>query len=96
MSQKTYQITLNFEQVLDLVKQLPQSDKIRLSQELEKESLTPQSTQLLETFIEEEDRAKAWEKWFKDVALLKITPTKPASEYQQLLLNKYRQQGLEL
>jgi histidyl-tRNA synthetase len=96
MSRKIYQITLNFEQVLDLIKQLSQSDKIRLSQELEKERLTPQSTQLLETFVEEEDRAEAWGKWFEDVDLLKITPTKPVSEYQQLLLNKYRQQGLEL
>ena len=34
MSRKTYQLTLNFDQILDLVKQLPQSDKIRLIQEL--------------------------------------------------------------
>jgi hypothetical protein len=96
MSQKTYQLTLNFDQILDLIKQLPQIDKIRLSKELEKETLNPQLTQLLETFVGEEDLAKAWEKWFENVDLLKITPTEPVSEYQQLLLNKYREQGLEL
>jgi hypothetical protein len=36
MSQKTYQLTLNFDEILDLVKQLPQVDKIRLGKELEK------------------------------------------------------------
>lgn len=44
----------------------------------------------------QEDVAKAWEKWFETVGLLKVTQTERASEYQQLLRNKYRQQGLEL
>jgi len=34
MNQKTYQLTLNFDQILDLVKQLPESDKIKLSKVL--------------------------------------------------------------
>ncbi len=34
----TYQISLNFEQILELVQQLPPVDKLRLSQELEKET----------------------------------------------------------
>ena len=50
MSQKTYQLTLNFDQILDLVKQLPESEKLQLSQELEKETLNQKLTQLLETF----------------------------------------------
>ena len=50
MSQKTYQLALNFDQILDLVKQLPESEKIQLSQELEKETLNQKLTQLLETF----------------------------------------------
>ncbi|NCQ93671.1 MAG: hypothetical protein GPJ19_24250 [Microcystis aeruginosa LG13-13] len=50
MNQKTYQLTLNFDQILDLVKQLPESDKIQLSKELEKETLNHKLTQLLETF----------------------------------------------
>ena len=54
MNQKTYQLTLNFDQILDLVKQLPESDKIKLSQELEKETLNHKLTQLLETFKTDE------------------------------------------
>lgn len=54
MSQKTYQLTLNFEQILDLVKQLPENDKIQLSRELEKETLNQKLTQLLETFKTDE------------------------------------------
>ncbi len=44
----------------------------------------------------QDDVAKAWEKWFEGVEHLKVMPTEPASEYHQLLLNKYRKQGLEL
>ena len=49
MIQKSYQATLNFDQILDLVKQLPKNDKIRLSKELEKDTLDQTLTQLLET-----------------------------------------------
>ncbi len=45
---------------------------------------------------QQEDIAKAWEKWFETVDNLEVNPTEPVSEYQQLLLNKYRKQGLEL
>jgi hypothetical protein len=38
MNFNTYQISLNFEQILELVKQMPQADKVRLSKELEKET----------------------------------------------------------
>lgn len=38
----------------------------------------------------------AWSRWFEAVDRLDATSHEPASEYQQLLLNKYRQQGLEL
>jgi hypothetical protein len=54
MSQKTYQLNLNFDQILDLVKQLPESDKIQLSKELEKETLNQKLTQFLETFKTDE------------------------------------------
>ncbi|MFM7711565.1 MAG: type II toxin-antitoxin system VapB15 family antitoxin [Microcystis sp.] len=54
MNPKTYQLTLNFDQILDLVKQLPESDKIQLSKELEKETLNHKLTQLLETFKTDE------------------------------------------
>lgn len=42
----------------------------------------------------EDDIAKTWAKWFEEVDRLEVRTTDPANEYQQLLLNKYRQQGL--
>ena len=43
-----------------------------------------------------DDIAKAWAQWFEEVDRLEVRTNQPESEYQQLLLNKYRQQGLEL
>lgn len=44
-----------------------------------------------------EDMAKAWAKWFEEVDRLEVIPRDiDQSEYQQHLLNKYRQQGLDL
>lgn len=43
-----------------------------------------------------DDLAKAWAKWFEEVDRLEVMTNQPESEYQQVLLNKYRQQGLEL
>ncbi len=40
MTQANYQISVNFEQILSLVNQLSINDKIRLTKELEKETLT--------------------------------------------------------
>jgi len=54
MIPKTYQPTLNFDQILDLVNQLPRNDKIRLSKELKKDTLDQTLTQLLETFKTDE------------------------------------------
>ena len=54
MKQKTYKLTLNFDQMLDLVNQLPESDKIKLSKELVKETVNQELTQLLETFKTDE------------------------------------------
>lgn len=44
----------------------------------------------------QEDVARVWQRWFESVDYLEITPSDPISDYQQLLLDKYRQQGLEL
>jgi hypothetical protein len=44
----------------------------------------------------QDDITKAWAKWFDEVERLEVSTTEHNSEYQQLLLNKYRQQGLEL
>jgi hypothetical protein len=54
MTPASYQLSLNFEQVLALVKQLPYPEKFRLSQELEKEVLNSQLTALLESFKTDE------------------------------------------
>ena len=50
----TYQISLNFEQILELVQQLPLAEKLRLSKELEKETRDRKSTELLEAFQTDE------------------------------------------
>ncbi|MEH1779586.1 MAG: hypothetical protein V7K67_03880 [Nostoc sp.] len=50
MLQNTYQLLLTFEQILTLVKQLSDSEKLLLSKELEKETLNKKLTQLLEVF----------------------------------------------
>ncbi len=45
---------------------------------------------------QQDEIVKAWDTWFEAVEQLEVKPTEPFSEYQQLLLNKYRKQGLEL
>jgi len=44
------QVDLSFNQILDLVKQLPVKEKIKLSKELEKEGISSKLTGLLKTF----------------------------------------------
>lgn len=39
---------------------------------------------------------QAWMQWFEAGDHLEIVSNQPNSDYQQLLLTKYRQQGLEL
>lgn len=48
--QDTYQLSLSFDQILALVKQLSDAEKLRLSQELEKDTRSQKLTQLLESF----------------------------------------------
>jgi hypothetical protein len=43
-------ISLGFDQILDLVRQLPKSQKIKLSRELEKEIVGTKITALLKSF----------------------------------------------
>ena len=47
MLQNTYQLPLTFDQILSLVKQLSNSEKLLLSKELEKETLNNKLTELL-------------------------------------------------
>ena len=50
MKTLTYTIDLGFDQILDLVRQLPKKEKIRLSKELEREIIDAKLTALLKTF----------------------------------------------
>lgn len=44
----------------------------------------------------EEDIAATWAKWFEAVEQLEISAIEPSSDYPNFLLDKYRQQGLDL
>lgn len=46
----SYQVQLNFNQIVQLVKQLPANDKIKLSKELEKDAVNSKLTRLLKSF----------------------------------------------
>jgi hypothetical protein len=50
MKTGTYNIDLGFNQILDLVRQLPKKEKIRLSKELEREIIDAKLTALLKIF----------------------------------------------
>lgn len=50
MKTKNFNISLNFNQILELVKQLPPKQKIKLSKELEKETIDSKLTEILEAF----------------------------------------------
>jgi hypothetical protein len=50
MKTETYNVGLGFDQILDLVKQLPKKEKMRLSKELEKEIVDSKLTTLLKAF----------------------------------------------
>lgn len=50
MSVQTYKMNLKFEQVLDLVRQLSPKEKVKLSNELEKDVKEKRLTSLMEAF----------------------------------------------
>jgi hypothetical protein len=50
MKTGTYNIDLEFEQILDLVRQLPKKEKLRLSKELERDIIDAKLTELLKAF----------------------------------------------
>jgi hypothetical protein len=54
MKTGTYNIDLGFDQILDLVKQLPRKEKLRLSKELEREIIDAKLTALLKAFKTDE------------------------------------------
>lgn len=44
----------------------------------------------------QEEFGHVWERWFEVTNQLDVTPARTTREYQELLLEKYRQQGLDL
>ena len=64
------------------------------------DSITHNHQARIASYSPEGDRSEAWTRWFQVTDSLEITaettPTAPTSEYQQHLLSKYRQQGLDL
>ena len=54
MESGTYQISLKFNQILELVRQLSLKEKIKLSKELEKETVNNKLTELLNIFQTDE------------------------------------------
>jgi hypothetical protein len=50
----SYKISLSFSQILEVVKQLPVNEKIKLSKELEKETKNKKLTELLNSFKTDE------------------------------------------
>jgi len=54
MNSTSYRISLSYNQVLDLVKQLPIKDKAKLSKELAKEAIDKKLSRLLNSFQTDE------------------------------------------
>lgn len=50
MKTESFNISLTFNQILELVKQLPPKQKIKLLKELEKETIDSKLTEILEAF----------------------------------------------
>jgi hypothetical protein len=62
MKTETYNIDLGFNQILDLVRQLPKKEKMRLSKELEREVVDAKLTALLKAFKTDDLDQKAIDK----------------------------------
>lgn len=54
MSLETFKISLSYSQILELVKQLPQKDKVKLSRELAREVKDKRLSRLLNSFRTDE------------------------------------------
>lgn len=54
MKTGTYNIDLGFDQILELVRQLPKKEKLRLSKELERDIIDAKLTSLLKAFKTDE------------------------------------------
>ena len=54
MSTSTFKLKLSYNQILDIVKQLPAKEKLKLTKELAKETVDQQLTDLLASFQTDE------------------------------------------
>ena len=54
MRAEPYKLSLSFNQILDLVRQLPKKQKIKLSKELEKDTISNKLSDLLQSFKTDE------------------------------------------
>lgn len=54
MGAESFKLTLTFNQILDLVRQLPKRQKIKLTRELEKETIDSKLSDLLQSFKTDE------------------------------------------
>ena len=54
MENSSFKINLTYNQVLDLVRQLPKKDKAKLSNELAKETIDKRLTRILSSFAAED------------------------------------------
>ena len=54
MNTDIYKISLNYEQILELVKQLPKKERAKLSKELAKDAIDARLTRLLKSFSTDE------------------------------------------
>ena len=49
-----------------------------------------------DSIAQSKPQSKVWEQWFAEVDRLEVSLTPASSEYEEGLLAKYKQQGLEL
>lgn len=82
------------EKYLDELEEQQDLEDLKLAREDLQNNRTISLEQLKADIIQ--DDIAAWAKWIEGVDRLEVTNNKQKSEYQQLLLNKYRQQGPEL
>ena len=84
MKSGTYSIDLDFDQILDLVRQLPRKEKMRLSKELEMEIVDAKLTALLKAFKTDDLDANTIQKeadFVRTDIYAKSKPKLPAREF---------------
>lgn len=68
-----------------------ENGNIVIPEEYQQELLQVETVKIVISNKIQSNTAEAWAKWFESVDRLEVTSNEPAREYQQLLLDKYRQ-----